>query len=193
MDKKLLKLELCGLLFVITMSIFMQNLYELSNKTLIGVLFGSVNDSIWETCKTLLLPYLMWGMIELLTLRPKFKRFAVSKIASLYLLGLSYLTLCSIYGIFGFESHMLAEFIAAILCTALSYYMSICLYKSEVKLHPFFAPSLCLLLLFIALYCSFTPFPPSIYIFVDRASGLYGIIPSYIDSGAIVLDAIYIP
>lgn len=193
MQKKLLKMEICGIFFVLAISVFMQNLYELSHKTVIGVLFGAVNDSIWENCKTFMLPYLIWAMIELLTLRPTFKRFVVSKIITLYILGISFLTLCSIYGVFGFKSHMLAEFIAAILCTATSFYLSFCLYTEISKSEQLFAPSLCMLMLFIALYCSFTPFPPNTYIFVDRATGLYGLIPSHIDTGAIVLDTLYIP
>ena len=66
MQKTLMKLEISGIFFILIMSVFMQNLYSISDRGLFGVLFGSVNDSIWETAKTLLFPYVMWGMIELL-------------------------------------------------------------------------------------------------------------------------------
>lgn len=48
-----------------------------------------------------------------------------------------------------------------------------------------------MMLLLIAVYCSFTVFPPHMVIFEDTAMGMYGIIPEYIDSGAIALDTLY--
>ena len=54
MQKKLMYLEIAGILFIVIMSVFMQNLVDLSGHTRIGVMFGSVNDSIWEIEKTLL-------------------------------------------------------------------------------------------------------------------------------------------
>ena len=44
MQKKLMYLEIAGILFIVIMSVFMQNLLDLSGHTLIGVMFGSVND-----------------------------------------------------------------------------------------------------------------------------------------------------
>ena len=61
MQKKLMYLEIAGIIFIVIMSVFMQNLLDLSGHTLIGVMFGSVNDSIWEIEKTLLFPYLFMG------------------------------------------------------------------------------------------------------------------------------------
>lgn len=52
-------------------------------------------------------------------------------------------------------------------------------------------PCIFLTLLLIAVYCSFTVFPPHMVIFEDTAMGMYGIIPEYIDSGAIALDTLY--
>ena len=94
MQKKMMKLEIGGIFFVIIMSVFMQNFYELSNHELIGIMFGSVNDSIWETAKTILFPYLLWGMIELLCVHPPFRKFAAIKIFTLYFAGTLYILLC---------------------------------------------------------------------------------------------------
>ena len=66
------------------MSVFMQNLLELSGHTLIGVMFGSVNDSIWEIEKTLLFPYLLWAGIELLCVKVPFRRFVTAKTIALW-------------------------------------------------------------------------------------------------------------
>ena len=83
MQKKLMYLEIAGILFIVIMSVFMQNLLDLSGHTLIGVMFGSVNDSIWEIEKTLLFPYLLWAGIELLCIKIPFRKFIVAKAVSL--------------------------------------------------------------------------------------------------------------
>ena len=54
-----------------------------------------------------------------------------------------------------------------------------------------FLPCVFMMLLLIAVYCSFTVFPPHMILFEDIQTGMYGIIPEYIDSGAIALDTLY--
>lgn len=191
MQKTLMKLEISGIFFILIMSVFMQNLYSISDRGLIGVLFGSVNDSIWETAKTLLFPYVMWGMIELLCFRSPFRKFVVSKVISLYYLGISYIILNLIFSLFGFKNDFLINFTSAIFCISTSLFLSYKLIFSKFELENLFLPAIFMLMLFLAFYFSLTPFPPKMYIFKDRATSLYGIIPKNIDAGAIVLDAMY--
>lgn len=191
MQKTLLKLEIGGIFFILVLSVFMQNLYSLCNRELIGVLFGSVNDSIWETTKTLLLPYAIWGMIELLCIRSPFRKFVTAKVISLYYLGISYIILNLIFTLFGFENDFLINFTSAIFCISTSLFLSYKLIFSKYKLENLFYPAFFMLMLFVAFYFSLTPFPPKMYIFKDRATSLYGIIPKNIDAGAIVLDTMY--
>lgn len=187
----MIKFEIAGIFFVLVMSVFLQNLYALSGHNLLGVMFGSVNNSIWELTKTLLLPFVLWSMIELLCLRPVFCRFVAAKTISLYCLAASYVLLCLIAALFGLDSGSLCEFIAAVLCISTASYLSYRLLNSHFKLKELFYPSIFLLFLFLAVFLSFTPFPPKLYIFMDRDTGLYGIIPDYIDKGAIALDTFY--
>ncbi|MCD8025898.1 MAG: DUF6512 family protein [Clostridiales bacterium] len=190
MQKRLMKLEIIGIFFVAAGSVFLQNLYSLSGHTLIGVMFGSVNDSIWEIAKTLMLPYFIWSMLELLCVCPAFHRFAVVKVISLYLLGILFILLCLIFSLFG-SSYSLFEFTAALVCICLTFFSSYKMQLSARKFENIFYPAFFMFLLFVALLCSFTPFPPQLYIFEDRVTGLYGIIPENIDSGAVALDALY--
>ena len=191
MKKTILKLEISGIFFILMLSIFMQNLYSLCNRQLIGILFGSVNDSIWETAKTLLLPFILWAMIELLSVRPPFKQFVVSKIISLYYLGIAYIALCLVFTLFGIENEFVINFIIAIFSICTSMFLSYKLLFSGYTLENLFLPSFFMLMLFFAFYFSLTPFPPKMYIFEDRATKLYGIIPQNIDAGAALLDTLY--
>lgn len=191
MQKKIMKYEISGIFFVIIMSVFLQNLYSLCGRELIGVMFGAVNDSIWETGKTIMFSYLLWSMIELLCIHPPFKKFTVVKIFTLYYLGLSYIILCLIFLLLGSESHSLPEFTAAVVCISTASFLSFRFLFSDKKFEKLFAPAFCMFLLFTAIFCSFTPFPPKIYIFMDRTTHLYGIIPEHIDAGAVALDTLY--
>lgn len=191
MKDRLKKLEIVGVFFVIILSVFLQNLYGITNRNLVGVMFGSVNHSIWEFTKTLLLPYFLWSMIELLSVRTPFRRFVVSKTISLYFLGISYILITLVTNLLGLCTNTLPELVAAVACVAMAQYLSLCLIRSDFDTKNLYMPSILLLLLFAALFLSFTVFPPEMYIFKDRDTGLYGIIPEYIDKGAIALDVFY--
>lgn len=187
MQNKMLKLEICGIFFILILSVFEQNLYQLSERNLIGIIFGSVNNSIWEITKTLMLPYVLWSMLELLTLRPAFKKFVISKTIGLYLLGATYILLSLVVS--GFYGGYFAQFIAAIASVSTSLWLSYKIYMSNLKTDNIYLPAIFMLMLFIAIFLSFTIFPPQIPIFKDRDTGLYGLIPQNIDIGAIVLSS----
>ncbi len=178
-------LEAAGIIFVLICRLFMSNLYALCGGNLVGVMFGSVNKSIWENCKILLLPYLFWSLIELMCTQLHMRRFTSCKTISLYFLGAAYIGLSLLFG-----AKNQSVFIAAI-CTALSFVLSFALYNSKFDLQNLFPPSVFLLFLFWAVYFSFTPFPPENAVFLDPVSGLCGIIPAHIDLGAAVLDTMY--
>lgn len=180
MDKKILAADVCGVGFVAAGSLFMQQLYGLSGHELIGILFGSVNNSIWEMCKTLLLPYLVWTVLEILSVRVSLYRFTVAKTASLYLLGATYILLRLL---------SVSQFAAAAISVCAAFALAQLLYCSPMPLRGLFAPAIVLLFLFVSLYFSLTPFPLQNEIFRDSATGMYGLIPDHLDYGAIALDA----
>ncbi len=191
MKKRMITFEIAGLFFVIIMAVFLQNLYSLSGGAVMGIMFGSVNDSIWELAKTVLVAYIVWSIIEIMCLKAQFHRFVVARVISLYFLGLFYIMECLVFAAADGTSHSMPEFAAAIAAVLSASFLSYRFMLSDLKLERLFAPAVFMLLLFLALYCSFTPFPPKSYIFMDRTTGLYGIIPDYIDTGAIALDTAF--
>lgn len=189
MQKKLISAEIGGIVFTAVLSLFLQNLYTLSGRGLIGVLFGAVNNSIWEMLKTLLLPYLLWAMLEVLCIKPRFHKLAAAKIICLYATAAVFVGLELVVSLF--SSGKAADFAAVVICSVFAAFLSHRLYFCLFELEKLFVPLAFMLLLFVAFYCSSTPFPPHNFIFEDRVTGLYGIIPEYIDKGAAALDAIY--
>ena len=184
-SKAMIIMEIAGMIFVLLSSLFMSKLNDLCDGSLVGMMFGSVNHSIWESCKTLLLPYLIWGMIELLSLSVRMHAFTVAKTISLFFLGIAYTGLRLLYG---YEKPCI---FAAVICVTAAFALSFFLYNSNLDLSALFPVSVFLLFLFWALYFSFTPFPPKSLIFLDPQTGIYGIIPAHFDLGAAELDAIY--
>ena len=91
-------MDAAGIIFLFIISLFMSKLNDLCDGSLVGMMFGSVNQSIWESCKTLLLPYLIWGMIELLSLSVHMHAFTVAKTISLFFLGIAYIGIRLISG-----------------------------------------------------------------------------------------------
>lgn len=151
MQKKLMYLEIAGILFIVIMSVFMQNLLDLSGHTLIGVMFGSVNDSIWEIEKTLLFPYLLWAGIELLCIKIPFRKFIVAKAVSLWLFCLSYSAICLLYSLTGAQTHFLPEFTAALICCTLAFFISFRLTVGGKKCEELFYPAF----FYVAAVCGF--------------------------------------
>ena len=184
-SKAMIIMEIAGMIFVLLSSLFMSKLNDLCDGSLVGMMFGSVNQSIWESCKTLLLPYLIWGMIELLSLSVHMHALTVAKTISLFFLGIAYTALRLIHG------YDKPCSFASVICVTASFALSFFLYNSNLDLSALFPVSVFLLFLFWALYFSFTPFPPKSLIFLDPQTGIYGIIPAHFDLGAAKLDAIY--
>lgn len=186
MNKKWIYTELTGLLFTAAGFWFMRQLYRLTNYGLAGVLFGCVNHSAWETAKALILPYLVWGGIELLCLGKYMRCLCVAKTAALWVMTLSFLGLSALSELAGaaFEtSDLIYSALAAAAATAVSVFMT----RDFPRYEHCFPVALCLLFLLMAFYFSFTPFPPRLALFADRISGQFGIPPTGYDFGADML------
>lgn len=191
MKNKVIKMEIFGIIFVLSMSVFLQNLFELTNRGLIGIMFGSVNTSIWEITKTVLLAYVIWSVLEMLSIKMAFRKFVAARTISICLLCVSYIAMCVFFDFLAVDMNSMEYYISAVICTALSAYVSHKLINSKLKMEALFCPALFLLLLMLAVFLSFTTFPPHMYIFMDKETGLYGVVPQNIDYGAIALDTFY--
>ena len=174
MKKETVKMRFWGLVIVPLMIIVFKNLYSLTNGALLGIFFGAVNGSMWEQTKVVMLSYLVWSLVEAIGKR---SGFCLATYLLIYALGV--------------ESAGLPRFICAIAVCFSAFALSARLEYGERKIEQLFLPCVFMMLLLIAVYCSFTVFPPHMILFEDIQTGMYGIIPEYIDSGAIALDTLY--
>lgn len=174
-------MELSGILFCMAAVSVLRTLYEVFPGSTVGILFGSVNNSVWEQLKPMILCCILYGFTELMCAMPYFRRFVSAKALGLYSSVLFYIII---------KTFLPSEFDAVLtlvsICLGFIISKNLTLCKKDISF--LFYPACFMLLLIFIMYFSFTPFPPKINLFLDRESGMYGIIPDYIDKGAQALN-----
>ena len=192
MNKKILKrFEIAGVFFVYLFASFLHFIYDWTNGSIVSIIFGAVNESVWEHMKIFMAAYILWGIIEVLCVHPPFKQFVAAKVIGLTFLMLAIPLGFYIYTFFTKEPVLFIDIALSVVWVIISLYISYRLTVSEKSLKPYYHISLLVLLLYVAMFFSFTVFPPKFEIFRDVQTGMYGIIPDYIDTGAISLDVMY--
>ncbi|HHZ06357.1 MAG TPA: hypothetical protein GX401_06175 [Clostridiales bacterium] len=175
MKKDLFKrLEIIGVFVVFISGALLHFLYNW-NGGVCGVLFGAVNESVWEHIKIFAMPYVAWSIIELAISAPYFKRFVIGKVLGLYTLSVLIAGFYYLYsGIIG-RSVLAVDIISVFLWIGIAFYISYNIVVSDKEIRQFFTLSLYMLLLYFAMYFSFTVAPPHIDLFRDPNTGTYGI------------------
>ncbi len=181
-------LEIVGVPIIYLVATFLHFVYDLTNGSPLSILFGSVNESVWEHVKIFSVGYVAWAIIEFLSTKPPFHKFVVAKTAGLYFLSISIIVFFYTYTFFTKKPILVVDLIASFIFTILSQYLSYRLTTSDTKIESYFSVSAMLLLLYFIMFFSFTLFPPKIDLFKDPVTGLFGIIRDNIDLGAVFLD-----
>lgn len=174
-------MELSGILFCMAATVFLRSIYSMTGEGTIGILFGSVNMSIWEQVKPIILSYILYGALELMCAKPYFRQFVTAKALGLYLAVFIYIALARI---------LPSDFNAPITLVSLAvgFILSKALTLKSGNIAGFFSVACFMLLLIFVMYFSFTAFPPKMNLFMDSQSGMYGIIPDSVDMGAVYLN-----
>jgi len=168
--------EIIGAFVTTAGVIFLWHLYELTNKSTLGIVFGAVNSSVWEKCKGISICFLLYGIVELLCVKPRFYSFVSAKTFGLSVSITVFLIADSLFGV-GLYSDVTILTVSA-LC---GFTISALLTLSRFNLRPFFAPACFLLLLIFMMTFSFTAFAPRLPLFKDPFTGYYGVIPQSFD------------
>lgn len=176
MNKELFKkMEIGGVFAVFLAGTLLHFVYDWSNGSAAAVLFGAVNESVWEHVKIFTMPYAAWAVIELAAAMPPFKQFVVAKIAGLYTLGILTIVFFYVYtGIIG-SSILWLDILSVFVWIAVSFWVSYKLTYCVKDLRFLFLLSVVMLLLFGAMYFSFTAAPPHLELFKDPVTGMYGV------------------
>lgn len=156
-------------------ALYLSFAYELSGGSALGILFGAVNESVWENVKIFSIAYTGWAVMQLLWLKEPFRPYVAAKCAGLYLLMIgmtaSYYIFEALIGSRGSWADILSSFALTAAAQAASLKLSAYRKKAE----EFFAPALMLLMLYYVMFFSFTVFPPRIDLFRDPYTGGFGV------------------
>ncbi len=181
-------LEIVGVPVIYLVATFLHFVYDLTNGSTLSILFGAVNESVWEHVKIFAVAYVVWAIIVFLSVKPPFYKFVVSKTIGLYFLSLSIIIFFYAYTLFTQEPILAVDLIASFIFVVLSQYISYRLVTGDNQIENYFSISTMLLLLYFIMFFSFTLFPPKVDLFKDPVTGLYGIIKDNVDLGAVFLD-----
>lgn len=167
--------ETCGWAVICLGAVYLRFAYELSGGSALGILFGAVNESVWEHVKIYSIAYMGWGVLQLLWLRTPFRPYVAAKCVGLYLLmggtaAFSYINTALI----GSQS-LWTESLTAFAVVAAAQAVSLKLSTAWNKASEYFAPALMLLMLYYVMFFSFTVFPPRLEPFRDPYTGGFGV------------------
>lgn len=183
-------LEIVGAFFVFSLAFLLHYIYQLTDGTVFSILFGAVNESVWENTKIFLIAYAIWGLVELLVSNVYFKPFVVGKVLGIYFMGFFIIAMHYLFSLFVNEKMVGIDIMIGIVAVIISQIISYKVSLSDENFGSYFIPALFLLGLFLVAYFSFTVFPPHMEIFRDEQTGFYGILPNYVDIGDAVLKNI---
>ena len=189
MNQKLYRtLTIIGVPVIYLIASALHFFYDLSNGSVLSILFSAVNESVWEHIKIFTVGFVVWSFVELFWAKPPFKKFITAKILSLYFLSLSIIVFFYSYTTVIGKAILAVDLVSSFIFVALSQYITYRLVTSENKSADYFAVAVMLIMLYFVMFFSFTLFPPKIDLFKDPVTGMYGIIDDNVDLGAVFLD-----
>lgn len=177
--------EIVGI-FAVAVAVFaMWEMYILTNGLLVTVLFCSVNGSIWEQLKPLLLCYFLYGGYELFSSKPYFRRFVVAKAFGVYTVLAVFIVLCHILP---YAQSIVVKCIVCVVALSAGFLVSRRITLMDHDLSDMFTVACFMLLFVFVMFVSFTAYPPRLELFRDPETSMFGIIPDYVDVGAFMLS-----
>ncbi|MBQ3418419.1 MAG: hypothetical protein IJH32_11400 [Ruminococcus sp.] len=168
--------ELIGAAVIYGIATLLHFVYPLSGGAL-SILFGSVNESVWEHVKIFAAGYTAWAILELLWNKAPFKKFLVAKVFALYLLSLMMIVFYYLYTLILGKNAVWIDILSSLLFVCLAQVFSYRLTVTEKDTKRYFHEAAMLLMLYFLMFFSFTIFPPKMPLFRDPVSGGYGILP----------------
>lgn len=167
--------EAVGIVVIYSAAVFLHFVYPLSGGSALSILFGAVNESVWEHTKIFSAAYIGWSLLQLCWLRVHFKQYVTAKCIGLYtlmglIIGVHYL-----YTAFTGHNVVWVDILSSLLAVVAVQVLTFCLETGDNRLKDYFAPALMLVMLYYLMFFSFTIFPPRAALFRDPVGGGYGI------------------
>lgn len=191
-DKLFKRLEIAGGSVTFTVASFLHFLYDLTEGSIAGALFGAVNESVWEHLKIFAISYIVWSITELLWAKPPIKKFVWAKALGLYTMCISIALFFYTYTLFSCKPILILDLTSGIAFSVLGHFISYKLTLSDSNKGQYFYTGIMLIILALIMILCFSFYPPQSALFKDPITGLYGIPPKVVDKGAEFLNTIHL-
>ena len=176
MNKRTLAIsEAVGCVVIYAAAVFLHFFYPLSDGSPLSILYGAVNESVWEHMKIFSAGYVGYALLQLCWLRVPFKRYVAAKCAGLYALMIGIVGFFYLYTMIAGRDIPPVDVISSAVFVVMAQLLSFKLIIGDDRIEDYFAPALMLLLLYYLMFFSFTIFPPRTGLFRDPVSGGYGL------------------
>ena len=173
--RKIRKWEIIGFAVIASLGAMMHFVFEWSGELPpIGVI-APVNESVFEHLKMPYWPALFYAAIEYRHLKDYTKNFIIAKNTSLYVMPLATLAIFYAYTTITGTESLIADIVLFIVSVALGQFTSYKIMIKEPLPSALYKAAIAGLISLGTIYAVFTFYPPHLPIFLDSATGTYGI------------------
>ena len=166
--------EAAGCIVIFAAAVVLHFAFDIFGPGALTILFGAVNESVWEHVKVFSAAYVGYALLELLWIRVGFRRYVAAKCVGLYALMGGIIAFHYGYTLFTGKAVTWADIVGSAVIVALAQFLSYRLAQSDLPLQEYFAPAVFLLMLYYLMFFSFTIYPPKAELFRDPISGGFG-------------------
>ncbi|MDD2960017.1 MAG: DUF6512 family protein [Lachnospiraceae bacterium] len=160
--------ELIGIVFTIVLGFLLHFVYEWLGYNQFVALFSAVNESTWEHLKLLFFPYILYAILEYISIGNKYSNFVTAKcisvICGLVIIPVLFYAYTTIIG----TNYFILDISIFIIAVIVSYIISYNILKNTtLKIN-----SICILILVLICisFFQFTFDPPNYFLFLDPVS-----------------------
>ncbi len=173
--RKILLFHILGAIFTIILGSFLHFIYELSGFFKPVALIGAVNESTWEHLKIGFWPAFLFTTIEYFAYGKKNKNFCFAKAINLYTIPIIITLLFYGYTLF-IDHNLFLDIFIFIFSIIIAYILSYNILVSQKEFSEYRILSIILIIVGIIAFRLFSYFPLENFLFLDPATGSYGII-----------------
>lgn len=167
--------EMIGVAVICTAAAGLHAVCGLTQGGTLAIIFGAVNESVWEHVKIVSLGYAGWALLQLLWARVPLRRYAVAKCCGLYLLMLGMIGSSALCAALAGRPVPLADGLSAAALIPAVQLGSCVLTLRWRTAGDCFAPAVLLLMLYYLMFFAFTVSAPPLWLFCDPFTGRCGI------------------
>lgn len=174
---KIKRYQIISAIFVCILGTLLHFTYKIFGENKFVASFSAVNESVWEHLKLLFFPMLLTTIIGYFYIGKSHSNFLCSKaigiITAIFFIVVFFYTYSGIIG----KSILFIDIASFFTAVILGEYLSFKLMTNNLQCNNIF--SVCVLIILLISFISFTYFTPRLELFKDSVTGKYGIIKKW--------------